>query len=219
MARIARSAAALALTAGAFAALTANAAAAELPAGLCDGHTFSTPFAALGDAAPYTLVPGGDFEGTLTGWVLGGKVATIRDRLDNLGLGGDERSLSLPRGTSVTTPPICVTTDYPYFRFFARARSGSTDSRLSVEVVYEGTSPATVITVGSLRGADMTSWKATPQLRTGVYLATLAANLASAKAILDGTQTVVSAGAMRVRLTAVGQTWEVDTLYVDPRMR
>lgn len=219
MARIARPVVALTLTAAAFAAVSSNAAAVELPAGLCDGHAFSTPFAALGDTAPYTLVPGGDFEGTLTGWTLGAKVVTVRDRLDNLGLGGDQRSLSLPKGTSVTTPAICVTTDYPYFRFFARSKSGSTDSRLTVEVIYEGTSPATVITVASLKGTDMATWKATPQLRTGVYLATLAANLSSAKAIMDGSQQVVSAGAMRVRLTAVAQTWEVDNLYVDPRMR
>lgn len=205
---------ALAATAGGASAITIN-----VPDGLCDEHTFSTPFAALGDTAAYTRVPGGAFEGALDGWVLTGAVKTIRDRVDNLGAGGDQRALKLPADASATTPLMCVTTDYPYFRFFARATSSANTSRLRAEVIYEATTPATVIPVGTLYGSKMTSWQATPQLRTGVILATIAMNVAKTQQILSGDEPVVGAGPMRIRLTATGGAWEVDDLFVDPRMR
>lgn len=206
--------AALAATAGGASAITIN-----VPDGLCDEHAFSTPFAALGDTAVYTRVPGGDFEGALTGWALTGKVVAILDRVDNLGLGTDARALSLPAGASATSPLMCVTTDYPYFRFFARSTSPATLSRLKVEVVYEATTPATVIPVGTMYGSKMSTWQATPQLRTGVVLATIAMNLSKTQQILAGDEPVVGAGPMRVRLTAVSDAWEVDDIFVDPKMR
>ncbi|MCC6831944.1 MAG: hypothetical protein IT200_11415 [Thermoleophilia bacterium] len=190
-----------------------------LPAGLCDRQAFSTPFAALGDTAAYAPVPGGDFEGKLTGWTLTGGAATVTDRVDNLGKGGDTRALSLPVGATATSALMCVTTDYPYFRFFTRSKSTSILSNLRVDVIYEATTPVTVIPVALLNGSKMGAWQATPQLTTGVVLATIAANLSAAQQILAGTKPIVGAGPMRVRVTAIGGVWEADSLYVDPRMR
>lgn len=221
MTRIRRAFLASAVTTAAIAAGagTASAITINVPAGLCDQQSFSTPFAGLGDANAYARVPGGDFEGTLKDWTLTGKAVAITDKVDNLGLGGDRKALSLPPGASATSPLMCVTTDYPYFRFFARSKSKATGSRLRVDVIYEATSPATVIPVGSLNGPAMTTWQATPQLRTGVIMATIAANLANTQQILAGDTPVVGAGPMRIRLTAVTETWEADEVFVDPKMR
>jgi len=188
--------------------------------GICDGQSFTTPFAAWGDSASYTLIPGGDFEGTLEGWQASKKAKIVTDRVDNLGTGTDAAALALPAKSSVTSPPVCVTTDYPFMRFFARSTDGASGSRLTVEVLYDNGGPVTTVKVADLP-ASSTSWILTPRLRTGVYLATLGATIGAVTTTgeLTSSGDLVGAGDMRVRLTANGGSWEIDDMYVDPKMR
>jgi len=206
-----RTVAALAAAGAALAAPIGGASAAEI-SGVCPNQIFTTPFSAWGDTGAYTLVPGGDFEGTLAGWTTSSKkVAIVRDGVDNLGSGADRAALALPAKTSVTGPSVCVTTDYPYMRFFARSAQASSSSTLTVEVLYESGGALSTIRVAQLSGSTMGGWSLTPKLSTGVYLATLGASL--------GSGTISGAGNMRLRLTASGGDWTVDDIYVDPKMR
>ncbi|MCC6831945.1 MAG: hypothetical protein IT200_11420 [Thermoleophilia bacterium] len=181
--------------------------------GICPGQQFSQPFAALGDTAPYTLVPGGDFESGAIGW-RGTGAAVTADAGHTLGMAADGYALSLPAGASVVSPAVCVTADYPYMRFVARSASASAASRLSVEVLYDNGGPIQVVPVAELTGARMSDWGATPRLRTGVLLGTVSGALGGLTRLrLSG------AGELRLRITATGGAWRIDDVHVDPKMR
>src|SRR4051812_29133396 len=113
----------------------------------CTTGVVETPFKRWLDPLGYSLVPGGSFENGASGWTLGtASVATgnesfyVHDR-------GDSKSLSVPRGGSVTTPTVCVGIDKPFLRFFARSSGGLLSlSTLKVEVQFE-TAGGTVLTL------------------------------------------------------------------------
>ncbi len=81
-------------------------------------------FAAFGDPADYWLAPGGDFESGASGWSLSGArvirgnetLNVLRGRY-SLALGG---GLLSARSTAVT-PPFCVTSEHPTFRYVLKA--------------------------------------------------------------------------------------------------
>src|SRR5437868_15399019 len=109
-----------ALTAGvALAGLPATSSAALISTGACDNSALSQPFAQWGDSNQYKLVPGGDFEGSLSGWTLSGgaRLATGSEPFGATGKLG-KSSVYLPAGASVTSPYTCVDAAYPMFRLF-----------------------------------------------------------------------------------------------------
>lgn len=182
-----------------------------LTGGVCAEHAFSQPFAAFGDAADYTLAPGGDFEGTLDGWTVDGTASIVTDDVDNLGRGGDSKALRLSAGAQVTSPPVCVTTDYRTLRFFARSMKPATGI-LAVDVLYpEGDGLLNRVRVGLLLSSG--KWAPTPVMSSATVLTGVVNALAAAK-------TATTTTTLRVRLTAIaGGAWEVDDVFVDPRLR
>jgi hypothetical protein len=102
----------------------------------CDLPTTQAFLGVDGDINSYFLAPGGNFEGGAPGWALAGgaKLAT-----GNNTAGGDPSaqttSLSLPAGSSATSPLVCVTSLDPWMRFFVR-NTGASSSRLGVTVLY-----------------------------------------------------------------------------------
>jgi hypothetical protein len=98
------------------------------------------PFLPWSGSGQYFLAPGEDFEGAMTGWNLaGGATVTSGNESSYVGSTADSHSLSLPSVTSsATTPSICVTTQSPILRFFAR-NTGKLSSQLAVYVNYTGT--------------------------------------------------------------------------------
>src|SRR5437763_305866 len=99
----------LALAAACALAPAAGAGAAVLETGACDTAALSTPFTPWGDGASYKLAPGGDFEGSLDGWMLSGGAKTVAGSEPYAATGTPgARSLSLPAGASAVTPATCV---------------------------------------------------------------------------------------------------------------
>jgi len=192
MIAVAAVAAALAATVGAGSAAAATG---------CEGQVYEQPFTRWLDYASYTLVPGGTFESSLTGWTLAGgaKVVSGNEPFDVHG-NGESHSLSLPAGSSATTPTMCVTLAHPDLRFFAR-NTGSSLSALAVSVTFptllgQVTLPVSAVVAGP-------SWA--PTLPLPIVLNTLA--LVSP----DGTIPV------SFRFTPVlGGNWQIDDTYVDP---
>ena len=93
----------------------------------CSDPVITNPFTAFDDFRDYVLAPVGDFEGTLSGWNLEGGATQVVDADGNT-------SLSLPAGSTATSPAMCIDLDYPTARFFA---SNSTeDGDLQVDVMY-----------------------------------------------------------------------------------
>jgi hypothetical protein len=98
----------------------------------CPG-TYSKPFAPWGDGAAYTLVGDGAFESGAAGWSLAGGAKVIDGNEPFFVHGaGDRRSLFLPRGSSATSPPVCMVLGRPKARLFAVAPGGSGSFRVEV---------------------------------------------------------------------------------------
>lgn len=162
-------------------------------------------FRPWGDINYYVLAPDGGFESGGSEWSLsGGAKAAKGNESYYLNDAGDAKSLSLPDGSSATSPPICMSIDTPVLRMVAR-NTGDSSSRLRIEATYEllgsvRTNVVNDITAGS-------RWAPTQELSVVLGLSTIA-----------GT---VIPSAIQVRITPLDDrgAWRIDDFYVDPFAR
>ena len=165
----------------------------------CDPGALTKPFAPWLDYFNYAQVPGGRFETGLTGWTLkgGAKVVSGNEPWRVAGT-ADSRSLLLPAGASVTTPKFCGGLGYPTVRLFSKG--GKLLTNLRVEVLYTDAS-------GLLRSSSLGL-----VLPSATWQPTLPMVTLSGLPLLTGSS-------MALRLTAVGASYTVDDLFVDPYSR
>jgi hypothetical protein len=157
------------------------------------------------DLQYYVLAPDGGFEAGADGWSLKGGARTVAGNESYyLNDTGDKRSLSLPAGSSVGSPPICMSLDTPIFRMFAR-NTGDPSSRLRVEAVFKllgilRTKDVSTVTAGS-------AWAPTQQMSTVLSLSTIVGTL--------------TPSAIQIRITPLDDKgkWQVDDLFIDPYAR
>ena len=115
----------------------------------------------------------------------------------------DGRSLTLPAGSSATSPATCVGTLSPTLRFFAR-NTGAAGSALRVDVLYtDALGLRWAVPIATLSGS--TDWAPSP--------ATLILANVTALPLLSGGAAQVSF--RFVPLGAAG-AWQIDDVYVDP---
>ena len=172
----------------------------------CDDAVLSQPFAPWGDDASYKLVPGGDAEGSLAGWILAGgaRLAAGSEPYAVTGRLG-AWSFQLKPGASVTTAATCVNAAYPSFRFFAKSSGGLLGLLpvLKVDLVYrDGALGLLAVPIGVVTPSS--SWRPTPALLS----------LSAVGAAVAGGEVPLS-----FRFTAVAGTWNVDDVFVDPFRR
>jgi hypothetical protein len=166
----------------------------------CGNPAGETVFSQFHDRHSYLLAPDGGFENGAADWTLDGSSVGDGNETFNLANDSGTHSLSLPAGSSATSPAICVGKGYPIFRTLART-DGSHRARLRVEVLYlSGRGGSRV--AGKLRAGH--DWRPTKKL---------AFALGRARAAGEDT------GNVAFRFTAVRGAWQVDDVYVDPRMR
>src|SRR3954470_1645215 len=104
----------------------------------CTAPQLFNPLTAFKDQRSYFVAPEGDFENPqLPGWQLAGG-ANVSDGGSSYSvLGADHAmSLTLPPGSSATSPEMCVDLNYPSFRFFVTQLEADTDAELAVDVIY-----------------------------------------------------------------------------------
>lgn len=195
---------AVALAAGA---ATASAGALVASAPSCDDRALAKTFLPWLDVADYTALPGGDFEGVGGDFSkTGGAAVAAGNEPFHIGDAADAQSLSLPAGSSATSPVMCVGLEHPTVRLFVRRRSSgrlSSLATLRVEALVETATGAVVATpVGSVAATG--SWQPTPPLPMA----------ASLLALLPGEHTPVA-----FRFTAQGADFSVDDVWVDPYAR
>lgn len=159
-----------------------------------------------GDTNAYFLLSGGSFEAGLPAWSLAGGAALVAG---NNTAGGDPltntRSLSLPAGSSATSPTVCVTRDAPTIRFYVR-NTGAAASRLGVTVIY------------SLPNGKIKSKQVAQVTGTGVWQPS-AAIVYKADTFATASPTGTTYVSFQFSpLDASGQ-WRVDDVYVDPFKR
>src|SRR4051794_30969017 len=164
----------------------------------CGNPAGSKIFSQFGDQKNYFLAPDGGFENGADGWGLNDG-ATVIDGNEtfNLNAADDAKSLSLPAGSSATSPAVCVTRKHPQFRFVARrtvapapvaAKGGAPETapaggapigtrtrgpapRLRVEIIYlNGKGHKKTRTAAKLRAGD--EWNPTKKIAIATGRAT-----------------------------------------------
>jgi hypothetical protein len=146
---------------------------------------------------------GGDFESGAAGWKLSGARVVDGNEPWRVGDAGDAKSLSIPAGTSATSPVMCAGLDHLFMRYFAKSKAsllGTLTSHLRVEVLVETSTGATLALPLGIQ-ALTTSWS--PSLPVPVV-----GNLLP---LLPGEHTPVA-----FRFTAQGADFTVDDVWVDP---
>lgn len=157
----------------------------------------SKPFAQFGDYRNYSFGANGGLEFGSAGWTLSGGAAVVSENESYyVHSRYDSHSLSLPDGSSVTTPPMCMGTLSTWVRFFARSNgSGS----LRVQVQYRSLL-GTVVGLLDARTLDAgSSWQPIPAILN-----------------LQSLNCLVGPGLLQLKLTASGGPFQVDDFYVDP---
>ena len=167
----------------------------------CTAPVLSQPFSDLKDNRHYVLAPGGDFsDPSGVGWQFFGGARIV----DEVKLDGETGgALYMPSGSMAVSPVMCVDMSYPTARLWARTLSGDGDVTFSVS--YAGTkTELKPQNVGHVHG-DRKGWKLSGDVHIKPELAGKD----------DGWRKVAFV------LQAGGKTgeFELDGIYVDPRMR
>lgn len=169
--------------------------------GSCPVPPSSPVLSQLGDSASYSLLPGGNFEGDMSGWSLNNASVVSGNESLNVGGASDSQSLSIAPGGSAVAPPICVSNMFPSWRFFAVSNpTGSGDTSLHISAQWSlSNGMSGQVPVTSLSNGNYSSWQLTPSLTLGSVLR-------------DGFVVTV-----RLVFTAGNSSqWSLDDIYVDP---
>ena len=194
-----------ALSLGALAAPAANANLLSILPGTCGNQPDSQPFAQFGDNAAYTPVPGGNFEAGGIPWALtGGAHVTSGNESYYAGGTGNSQSLSLPTGSSATSPASCTDIYHPTVRLFVR-NTGSPSSRLTVQAIYPTLLGIGTTTLGHVTATSTWAPTTADSLFLNNLLATLSLNRTS----------------IAFRFVPADSTgnWSIDDVYLDPYAR
>jgi hypothetical protein len=190
-------------------ALSATAAPANAGLGLACPNPTSQAFLPWGDGALYSYVPNGGFESSTGGWTLSGGAKVVAGNESFFVHGSGERhSLSLPAGSSATSPPLCISLFSSKMRFFV-ANGGSSSSRLKVQVIYNGGTSGLLSLVTNILGiSDFgyvsagAGWQPSPAI-----------------GMLSGTLPLLTQS-VQFRFTPADRngSWLIDDVYLDPLM-
>lgn len=180
----------------------AGASASLIDTSLCDGAELSQPFAAWNDSNFYKPAPGGNVEGSLTGWTFTGGAKKVAA---NSPFSSGSGAISIPAGGSVTTAGTCVNAAYPTLRFFTKSSGGLLGllPAMKVDLVYRDNLLGLVALPAGVVLPSGT-WRPSPAMWT----------LAAVGGLVSDGQTPLS-----LRFTAVAGTWQVDDIFIDPHVR
>jgi hypothetical protein len=179
-------------------AATATAPAPVAPLSACAAEAASQPFLSWKDKNLYSLAPGGTFDALdAPGWDLKGGARIVPTAQPDGTVGG---VLDLPSKSQATSPPVCITADYPTARAWVRNVAGAEGVFFNVQYLRDGAWTAPKDN-GQFHGAHSDWTLSTPM-----------------KIAPDKTT-----GWQQVRFTflAGGNTsrFQVNDFWIDPRMR
>jgi hypothetical protein len=166
----------------------------------CPSSPASSLLAAFGDDATYSLLAGSSFESGASGWSL-----TNASVVSEEGATGGSSALAIEPGGRAISPAVCVSSEYPTFRFFAhQLEPGSPGSALHVSLQWTDLWGHPHNTqVGSVQAGE--EWTLSPML-----------GLARALPLwMPGFSLQV-----RVQFQPTGNApWAIDDVYIDPYSR
>jgi hypothetical protein len=167
------------------------------------GSTGAQVFSPWGDYANYFLAPNGGLESGTTGWSVGGGASVVYGNQPYFRSGS--HSLSLPSGSTATSPTTCIGSGDLFVRMFG-ADQGGTDSGLHVRVVWYGLLNKVLGITDFNTYAPGQSWTPTDKLSS------------SGGSIAIPLLPILGSTSARVQLTpsGSGSRWLIDDLYIDP---
>lgn len=165
----------------------------------CPSSAASALLAEFGDSAMYTLLPSSTFADGTNGWSL-----TNAELVAGEGVTEGSNAVEIGPGGAAVSPAVCVSSEYPSFRFFYRKVAGSDSAHLAVRLRWTnrlGLEEST--SVGSLDSNG--EWTLSPVLE-----------LARALPLwMPG-----SSLSVRLSFEASGHSsWAIDDVYIDPYSR
>jgi hypothetical protein len=191
-------------------------------AAACPEQPTTKAFSAYGDTADYALAPAGNFENGSTGWTL--KNSTVVSGQGTLlgiatnvlsGVLGGKKSLSigsnfLPGTATVTSPPFCVDSSHPYFRYMLKANGAVNTLTTSIKYTTSNGSIKTTV-VPSLSKTTLlpSQWKPSALNPLALNIPLLQNDGQSATVQLVFTST----------FSALGAGYQIDNVLIDPYRR
>ncbi len=168
----------------------------------CGDPQLTQPFKRWLDYSHYKLVDDGTFETGTDGWTLTGGARVVNGTATQRVSGDGSKSLLLPAGATATTPPVCVGLNEPTLRYFARKNSGLLSTlTVSVQVQLQLGVWVTLPVGVDLGGAWHPSL---PHLVVANLLPLLPPDMT----------------AVRFKFAPIlGGEWQIDDVYVDPRVK
>ena len=100
-----------------------------LNSGNCTHGEMSRALEIFGDLNSYTLAPNGAFD-SIAGWQLTKGAKLVSTTQPDGSVGG---ALELAGGSQATSPPMCITQDYPMARLWSRQTSGNESVSFNVQ--------------------------------------------------------------------------------------
>jgi hypothetical protein len=183
-------------------ALAVPAASASLSSGLLPscGAT-SQPFAPWGDGSSYCAFPNLGFESGKTGWTVTGTTSVVSANEPWHVSGPGTHALQLAPGATALSSPLPVNLLDPWIRFFAHSQNAN--GPLLVQVRFRGLlgNLTGLLNFGSLSPGGFPSWQPTQTVLSALALPLL-----------------TSTAQVKVTSQARSGSWQVDDLYLDPRV-
>ena len=177
----------------------------------CPAAPLSQPFSQFGDTSWYQLAPSGSFESGAPGWVGQSGLLGLMQSGVTVGEGNDAYNLvpgthSLLVGTNgyAVSPPVCISSEYPTWRFVAHQLGGASSSPLNVSLRWVNVLGVGVETgAGSLHGYS--GWAPSPVMK-----------------LANSLPLWMPGGTLMVQLVfraGAGSSYAVDDVYLDPYRR
>jgi hypothetical protein len=159
------------------------------------------PFSAWGDSSAYCAFPNLGFESGSKGWTLKGSSSVVSANEPWHVSGAGTHALQLGPGASALSSPLPVSLLDPYLRFFAR--STGANGSLHVQVYFRGlTGNLTgLLNFGNLSQGSYSTWQPTQKVMSALALPLL-----------------TSTAQVQVTSLATSGSWQVDDVYLDPRI-
>jgi hypothetical protein len=198
----------LTLTAG-IAAMSISPSSANAGLGISCPDPATQAFRLWNDPAYYSFVPNGGFESGTYGWSVSGSAKVVAGNESfYVHSASDRYSLSLPAGSSATSPPICISLLNSKMRFF-NVNTGDPSSRLKVQVLYNGG-------VGGLLSIVTKLLKISD---VGYVTASGTWQPSTPVGMLSGVLPLLTSS-VQFRFTPMDSSgrWQIDDVYLDPVM-
>ena len=177
-------------------ALVFGAAPASAGLGIACPDATTKPFSRWADFANYAYLPDGGFEAGASGWKLasGAKVVAGNEPF-YLRSTSHRYALALPKGSTATSPPMCIGLLSSKMRFVVTGASGS---RVKVQVIYRGVLSSVL---GIFDGGTVSTngtWQPSPEI-----------------SMLGGVLPLLTQS-VQFRFVSTSGTPKIDDVYLDP---